>query len=85
MNNEEKIFELIEELFEFYEEDDWLKVKKYLVRYLHPTIRTLFSTRNSKSKKHQLNSFEKNLIDIIYSKYNRELKLYEKDKHKNQA
>ena len=84
-NEKEKILELVEELFVYYKEDDWLKVKKYLVRYLHPTIRTLFSTRNSKSKKHQLNSFEKNLIDIIYSKYNRELRLYEKDKHKNQA
>ena len=84
-NEKEKILELVEELFVYYKEDDWLKVKKYLVRYLHPTIRTLFSTRNSKSKKHQLNSFEKNLIDIIYSKYNRELKLYEKDKHKNEA
>ena len=84
-NEKEKILELVEELFVYYKEDDWLKVKKYLVRYLHPTIRTLFSTRNSKSKKHQLNSFEKNLIDIIYSEYNRELKLYEKDKHKNQA
>ena len=84
-NEKEKILELVEELFVYYKEDDWLKVKKYLVRYLHPTIRTLFSTRNSKSKKHQLNSFEKNLIDIIYSKYNRELKLYERDKHKNQA
>lgn len=84
-NEKEKILELVEELFVYYKEDDWLKVKKYLVRYLHPTIRTLFSTRNSKSKKHQLNSFEKNLIDIIYSEYNRELKLYEKDKHKNEA
>ena len=84
-DEKEKILELVEELFVYYKEDDWLKVKKYLVRYLHPTIRTLFSTRNSKSKKHQLNSFEKNLIDIIYSKYNRELKLYEKDKHKNEA
>jgi len=84
-DEKEKILELVEELFIYYKEDDWLKVKKYLVRYLHPAIRTLFSTRNSKSKKHQLNSFEKNLIDIIYSKYNRELKLYEKDKHKNEA
>tara|TARA_S200000501_G_C20858522_1_gene758675 strand:+ start:1531 stop:1794 length:264 start_codon:yes stop_codon:yes gene_type:complete len=84
-NEKEKILELVEELFVYYEEDDWLKVKKYLVRYLHPTIRTLFSTRNSKSKKHQLNSFEENLIDIIYLKYNRELKLYEKDKHRNEA
>ncbi len=84
-DEKEKILELVEELFIYYKEDDWLKVKKYLVRYLHPTIRTLFSTRNSKSKKHQLNSFEENLIDIIYLKYNRELKLYEKDKHENEA
>ena len=84
-DEKEKILELVEELFIYYKEDDWLKVKKYLVRYLHPTIRTLFSTRNSKSKKHQLNSFEENLIDIIYLKYNRELKLYEKDKHRNEA
>jgi len=84
-DEKEKILELVEELFVYYKEDDWLKVKKYLVRYLHPTIRTLFSTRNSKSKKHQLNSFEENLIDIIYLKYNRELKLYEKDKHRNEA
>tara|TARA_B100000963_G_scaffold334996_1_gene328738 strand:+ start:5285 stop:5548 length:264 start_codon:yes stop_codon:yes gene_type:complete len=84
-DEKEKILELVEELFVYYKEDDWLKVKKYLVRYSHPTIRTLFSTRNSKSKKHQLNSFEENLIDIIYLKYNRELKLYEKDKHKNEA
>tara|TARA_B100001989_G_C24550059_1_gene473796 strand:- start:3234 stop:3491 length:258 start_codon:yes stop_codon:yes gene_type:complete len=81
MNNEEKIFELIEELFEFYEEDDWLKVKKYLLRYLHPDLRKLFSTRHAKTKKHSLNNFEKDLIDKCQNIYNRKLILKEKDKH----
>ena len=35
----EKILELIEELIEFYHDDDWLVVKKYLLRHTHPKIR----------------------------------------------
>lgn len=79
---EEIIFELIDELFFYYEEDNWLMVKKYIVRYSHPDMRKLFSTRHPKTKKHKLNDVEKYLINKIKTKYNRELKLYEKDKHK---
>ena len=82
-DHKEKIIELIEELLEFYKEDDWLILKKYLLRYLHPDIRKYFSTRNSYTKKHKLNSFELSLIEYINSEYKHNLELKEKDTHKS--
>tara|TARA_B100000242_G_scaffold291674_1_gene265412 strand:- start:1080 stop:1352 length:273 start_codon:yes stop_codon:yes gene_type:complete len=81
MNDEEKALELIGELFEYYKGDNWLKIKKFLVTYLHPQVRKNFSTRNSKTKKHTLNEFEKSLIKKCQNIYKRKIILYEKDKH----
>ena len=82
-DHKEKIIELVEELLEFYKEDDWLILKKYLLRYLHPDIRKYFSTRNSDTKKHKLNDFELSLIEYINNKYRHYLELKEKDTHRS--
>ena len=82
-DHKEKIIELVEELLEFYKEDDWLVLKKYLLRYLHPDIRKYFSTRNSDTKKHKLNDFELSLIEYISNSYKHFLELKEKDTHKS--
>ena len=81
MSDEEKALELIEELFEFYKEDNWIRIKKFLITYLHPTVRKNFSTTHSKTKKHTLNDFEKSLIVKCQNIYNRKIILYEKDRH----
>lgn len=81
MNDEEKVLELIGELFEYYKEDNWLKIKKFLITYLNPNIRKNFSTRHPKTKKHTLNEFEKKLIKKCQNIYKRNITLYEKDKH----
>lgn len=75
------IFELIEELIDVYKDDNWLIIKKYIVRYSHPDIRKYFSTRHHYTKKHSLNNFENDLIKICKEKYNRTFVLYEEDKH----
>jgi len=81
-NHFQIIKDLCEELLEFYNDNDWLVVKKYIVRYSHPDVRKHFSTRHPKTKKHILNNFEKSLVNYIKLNYNKELILYEKDKHK---
>ena len=80
--HEFKILNLTKEFMEVYSGNDWLVLKKYVLRYSHPDIRRYFSTRHQKSKKHSLNSFEKNLIEFCYDKYNKRLYLKEDDKHK---
>ena len=77
----EKILELIEELIEFYHDDDWLVVKKYLLRHTHPKIRKNFSTRHPKSKKHTLNKFEIELLKYCQEKFEVSLKLKEENTH----
>lgn len=76
-----KITDLIEELIEFYNENDWLVVKKYVLRYSHPDVRRHFSTRHDKTKKHTLNEFEKSLINYCSNTYDIHLKLKEEDTH----
>lgn len=80
-DHKEKIIDLLEELIEFYHEDNWLVIKKYILRYSHPDIRKYFSTRNFKTKKHTLNLFEKSFIKFCLNNYSLNLKLYEEDKH----
>ena len=79
---EEQVLDLIHDIAEFYKEDNWLTVKKFLVRYSHPEIRKNFSTRHDKTKKHTINTYEQNIINYYEEKYSVRLKLYEKDKHK---
>ena len=79
--HKEKIIELLEEIIEFYKEDNWLVIKKYILRYSHPDIRKYFSTRHYKTKKHTLNYFEKTFINFCFDNYNLKFILYEEDKH----
>lgn len=77
----QEITALIEELIEFYSGDDWMLVKKYILRYSRPETRKNFSTRHFKTKKHKLNNFEIKLINYCEIEYNLNLKLHDKDKH----
>lgn len=76
----EKVKYLLDEIGEFYKDNDWLVVKKYILRYLNPTIRKYFSTRNVKSKKHMINKFDQKAIDYYYKKFNIKLVLDESKK-----
>lgn len=80
-DHREKIIELAEELLEVWSDDNWLTIKKYIVRYSHPDIRKYFSTRHHHTKKHTLNDFEKSLISYFKSKYEVEFVLREEDTH----
>ena len=42
--------------------DDWVTIKKIMLRSLHPDLRKSFSTRDPKTKEQSLNEFEKQLI-----------------------
>ena len=79
--HEESIVELLEELFDVYEGNDWLVVKKYVVRYSHPNIRKYFSTRNLKTRKHTMNAFEKKLVSFCINNYKKNLVLDISNKH----
>lgn len=76
-----KVKELLEEIGEFYKDNDWLVVKKYILRYLNPEIRKYFSTRNNKSKKHIINEFDQKAIDYYYNFFKIKLVLDETKKH----
>tara|TARA_Y100000592_G_scaffold26616_1_gene42127 strand:+ start:128 stop:388 length:261 start_codon:yes stop_codon:yes gene_type:complete len=85
MKFEEKynsLLELMYEIGEYYKEDNWLFVKKYIIRYSNPEARKILSTRHSYTKKHTLNENEIKLIKDYKDKMGIELVLYEKDKHK---
>jgi len=75
-----QIKNLAEEIGEVYKGDDWLIVKKYLLRYSNPALRKNFSTRNVKNMKHKINDYEKEIIDFYSKKFNIRLKLDEKKK-----
>lgn len=75
------IKELLDEILEFYNDNNWLIVKKYILRYSHPDVRKYFSTRNSKTKKHILNDFEKQLINYCNNIYGVQLILNKEDEH----
>jgi hypothetical protein len=75
------ILALMLEIGEYYKEENWLFVKKYVLRYSSPEVRTLFSTRHHYTKKHSLNNNEKKLIEDYYKETNIRLKLEEKYKH----
>ena len=77
----EKVKELLDEIGEFYKDNDWLIVKKYILRYLNPEIRKYFSTRNKKSKKHTINKFDQKAIDYYYNKFSVKLVLDETKRH----
>lgn len=76
-----ELLDLIDEILPLYDGDDWIKIKKYVVRYSKPDTRKLFSTRHAKTKKHTLNNFEKSLLLTIEDIYKKKLILYKKDRH----
>ena len=76
----EKIQELALEIGDVYKENDWLVVKKYILKYLNPEYRKFFSKRNAKNKKHSLNNFETDLINYYYENFNIRLELDENKK-----
>ena len=43
--------------------DDWVTIKKQIMKYLPPKIRKNFSTRDQKTKEQSINDFEKELIN----------------------
>ena len=55
--------------------EDWMSVKKYLLRSIPSEMRTLFSKRNAFSKKQTLNAFEKNVIIIYEARTGKKLRL----------
>ena len=81
MEIHENILELMDEIADVYKENDWLIIKKYIVRYSRSELRKNFSTRHPKTKKHTINDFEKKLIDIYKQKYKIKLVLDESQKH----
>lgn len=83
-SDKETIVELVEEILDVYEGTDWLVVKKYIIRYSKHEIRSYFSRRDGKTKKHFLNDFEKSLIKFCESKYKRKLLLEDEKKFKEE-
>jgi len=43
--------------------DDWVTIKKEVMRGIPPALRKNFSTRHPKTKEQQLNEFEERLIE----------------------
>ena len=43
--------------------DDWLVIKKELLKSLHPDDRTMFSTRDPVTKKQRTNDFERHVAE----------------------
>ena len=56
--------------------DNWMMVKKHLLKSIPANMRTRFSTRDPKTKKQSLNSFEKNVIGVYESLTGTRLRLY---------
>ena len=78
----EKALELMLEIGEYYKEDNWIFVKKNILRYSHPDVRTILNTRDPVSKKHTLNETEKRLIKEYSEKTGVNLVLYKKYRQK---
>tara|TARA_B100001989_G_C24494657_1_gene441528 strand:+ start:992 stop:1243 length:252 start_codon:yes stop_codon:yes gene_type:complete len=76
-NEKEMITDLLLEIGEYYKDNDWLIIKKYLLRYLKPEVRKNFSTRNPKSKKHIINNYENKIIILYKNLFNVKLVLDE--------
>ena len=57
------------------ENRDWMDFKKIMLKSLPSKMRKSFSTRDPKTKKQSLNSFEREMINIYYNETGIELKL----------
>ena len=76
------ILDLLEEVNQAYKGNDWLVVKKYILKSISPEKRKSFSRRDYLTKKHTINKFENKIISKYKELFNVELILNEKDKHK---
>ena len=76
MNIPEPIIEALEEIMTFVgETNDWMVIKKLVLRSIPPALRTNFSTRHPKTKKQSLNEFEMIVIDWWEARTGRRLQL----------
>ena len=57
------------------ENHNWMDFKKIMLKSLPSKMRKSFSTRDPKTKKQSLNSFEREMIDIYYRETGIELTL----------
>ena len=48
--------------------EDWMELKRYLLKCVNTELRTKFSTRDPKTKRQSLNDFEKNDEKMILRK-----------------
>ena len=73
---DDRILEQLEFVAGYVQEcDDWIEVKKQIMRGVPSNLRKLFSTRDPVTKEQSLNDFEKQLISIWYKKTGVKLKL----------
>lgn len=62
--DKERILEEVRFVSTYIDEcDDWVTVKKEVMKGLPPRLRKNFSTRDPKTKEQNLNKFEKNIIN----------------------
>jgi hypothetical protein len=65
--DKERIFEEIRFVSKFTSDcDDWVTIKKEVMKGLPPSLRKTFSTRDSRTKEQTLNDFEKIIINYYY-------------------
>jgi len=56
--------------------EDWMELKRYLLKCINSELRTKFSTRDPKTKCQRLNDFEKKIIDFYESVSGLKLRVY---------
>jgi hypothetical protein len=64
--------------------DEWIIVKKEMLKFLHPDDRKLFSTRDNVSRKQRTNEMEFGLIALWSEMTGRPVIINEDEKHKRQ-
>lgn len=67
----DKHLQLMYESFEIAqrcEVTDWIQLKKIILLSLPPEARKSFSTRDPITKKHSINDFERDVMDIYFKK-----------------
>lgn len=79
----EDIKTLMKEFSEIYKDDDFLQLKKFLLKNINPDLRKNFSTRDYYSKKHSLNEFENEIINNYEKICGVKLKIHHDKLHTN--
>ena len=79
---DKEIKDLLNEINSVYKGNDWLVIKKYILKSLNPKKRSNFSTRDYLTKKHTLNVKEIEIINFYVENYGIKLEIKESDKHK---